>query len=182
MDTIYRLRANRSSYDGKKAITQRLLLGMCFLVLVPAMAAAQSADDRRAWGYGFVAPGSTSRDNSATIHFGGGGEGLIHKGLGVGVEIGYLGPARSLGEGFGIFSANGSYHFVKPGSDQKLVPFVTGGYSLGFRTGFANGGNFGGGVQYWASDRFGLRLEFRDHVLSIGNVHFYEFRAGISFR
>ena len=100
------------------------------------------------------------------------------------MEIGYLAPARSISEGVGILSANGSYHFLNGEPSQKLVPFVTGGYSLAFREGSANLFNFGGGVNYWFRERMGLRLEFRDHVIPDGNHsdHFLGFRIGLTFR
>jgi len=132
----------------------------------------------RGLGYVFTAPGAVDKGSGSTLHFGGGGEARIYKGLGAGAEIGFLGPARDMGEGFGVFSANGSYHFRR---DQKLVPFVTGGYTLFFRNGSANLGNFGGGVHYWFREGLGVRVEFRDHVQA-GPTNFWEFRFGLSFR
>jgi hypothetical protein len=145
---------------------------------------AQSEKEHRGQGYVFVAPGAiSSSGTTATLHFGVGGEGLVHKGLGIGGEIGYLGPARGLQEGVGLFSANGSYHFKNASASGKLVPFVTGGYSLIFREGKANGVNFGGGVNYWFREAVGLRLEFRDQVFTLGETtHYYGFRIGLAFR
>jgi hypothetical protein len=162
----------------------QLILIIFFLALAPALASAQSADERRGQGYVFVAPGAASGGGTtASLHFGVGGEGLVYKGLGAGGEIGYFAPARGLGEGFGIFSANGSYHFRDSTSSRKLIPFVTGGYSLLFHSGTAHAFNVGGGVNYWFRDRLGLRLEFRDHVLTNGGtVHYYGFRIGLAFR
>ena len=90
-----------------------------------------------------------------------------------------LAPFRASGDGIGVFSANGAYHFQRPKS--KLVPFVTGGYSLAFRSFTSSGGNFGGGVQYWMKDHLGLRFEVRDHVFSSDSPHFFQFRVGLSF-
>lgn len=145
------------------------------LIILTISAAAQN----RGQGYIFAAPGGVANGGDATLHFGGGGEGLVYKGLGAGAEIGFMGPASYMGEGFGVFSANGSYHFRR---DQKLVPFVTSGYTLFFRDGSANLVNFGGGVNYWFRDHLGLRVEFRDHVLPSPNTHFWEFRFGLAFR
>jgi hypothetical protein len=150
------------------------------LVLVPAAALGQAASEPRGWGYGFGAVGGASGGSDATLHVGGGGEGLVYKGLGLGAEIGYLSPFQGLGDGIGILSTNVGYHFVKP--NRKLAPFVTGGFSLAFRNGASGGGNFGGGIQYWMRPHLGLRFEFRDHVFSSDSPHLYGFRVGLSFR
>ena len=150
------------------------------LVLVAAQAAAL-AQDRRGWGYAVGGVGATGNGSStATFQVAGGGEGLVYKGLGLGAEVGYLAPFRRTGDGFGVFSPNVSYHFSNRSS--RLVPFVTGGFSLGFRSGASGGGNFGGGVQYWMKDHVALRLEFRDHIFSSDTPHFFQFRVGLSFR
>jgi len=145
------------------------------LIILTISATAQN----RGQGYIFAAPGAVERGGAATLHFGGGGEGLFYRGLGAGAEIGFMGPARNLGEGFGVFSVNGSYHFQR---DKKLVPFVTSGYSLFFRNGSANLVNFGGGVHYWFRKGIGLRVEFRDHVQPNPTVNFWQFRFGLAFR
>jgi hypothetical protein len=121
-----------------------LLIGL--VLLAPAIGAAQIENQHRGQEYVFFAPGGISSDSTATLHLGGGGLSLIYKGLGVGWEIGYLTAARYLKDGFGILSANGSYHFSRASGSGKLVPFGTGGYSLAFRSRTANGFNFGGGV------------------------------------
>jgi hypothetical protein len=106
----------------------------------------------------------------------------VYKGLGVGGELGYVTPWHAFSNGLGVLSADGSYHFNR---SEKVVPFVSSGYTLLFRSGSINGVNFGGGVNYWFRERVGLRLEFRDQVgLSGGGstTHFYGFRVGMSFR
>ena len=153
-----------------------------FVVVVLSTASRLLAQDTAEFynhGYGFFAAGSNS--GSALMHFGGGGEAGIYRGLGAGAEIGYLTRFADFGDGFGVFSPNGVYQF--PIASTKLTPFATGGYSLAFRSGTAHGFNFGGGVHYSLSDRSGLRLEFRDQVFDFGTFeHFYGFRLGISFR
>ncbi|MCI0423655.1 MAG: porin family protein [Acidobacteria bacterium] len=162
---------------------RRMMLILFVMTLAPAIGMAQTVKEHRGQGYVFVAPGAVSSDGTtATLHFGVGGEGLVYKGLGIGGEIGYVGPARGLQEGVGLFSANGSYHFRNASASGKLVPFVTGGYSLIFRDGTASGVNFGGGVNYWFRERVGLRLEFRDQVFADRTTHFYGFRIGLAFR
>jgi hypothetical protein len=160
---------------------RKLIFAILLAVLLPLAAAAQGKE-HGGQGYGFVAPGSTSEGGS-TLHFGVGGEGLVYKGLGVGGEIGYLGATRELREGFGVLSPNVSYHFLNATKSGKVAPFVTGGYSLLFRSGVAHAANFGGGVNYWFKDRVGLRLEFRDHIVAHSDLgHFFGFRIGLAFR
>jgi hypothetical protein len=118
------------------------------------------------------------------MHYGGGAEVLIVKGLAAGAELGYLAPAKCSGCGIGVLSANGSYHFGARDPKSKVIPFVTGGYSLGFREGHGNMYNFGGGVQYWFSRRVGFRAEVRDHVSSCYRctTHLWGVRFGVAFR
>jgi hypothetical protein len=132
-------------------------------------------------GYLFVAPGSSWR--TTTVHFGGGGEADLYKGLGLGIDLGYMAPTKYYGSGIGIFSPNGRFAF-RISDDSKLVPYVTAGYSLLFRTHTANAYNYGGGIDYWFAEKYGLKVEFRDHVLTncIRNCHAYQVRMGVSFR
>lgn len=163
---------------------RRSFYGLMFIILLPVLALAQSqSNSRRGWGYFVAGAGATAGNGTSdgTFQIAGGGEGLLYKGFGMGAEVGYLAPFQGAGDGFGILSVNPSYHFRGSGSG-RLVPFVTGGFSLGFRNGAAGGGNFGGGVQYWMKDHVGLRLEFRDHIFSSDTPHFYQFRVGLSFR
>ena len=147
----------------------------------------ESAKTHRGQGYFFFSPGAVCLDGrcSQRVHFGGGGEGLVYKGLGLGAEVGLLAPWRSFSESIGMFSANGSYHFQR---DRKVSPFVTAGYSMGFREGHINLVNFGGGINWWMNDKVGLRLEFRDHIYSDSHFsrtdrfHYLGGRIGIALR
>jgi len=161
---------------------KKIIVGFLFLVLTSGAALAQGSNQRRAWGYVYGGVGGeTGGGSTALFSVGAGAEGLIYRGFGVGADIGYIAPFRSARDGFGLLSTDVSYHFGRRSS--KLDPFVTGGYSLGFRGGAtASGGNFGAGVQYWMKDRVGLRLEFRDHEFSSDSPHLYQFRVGLSFR
>ena len=165
---------------------RRLIVGVLLLALVPGLGSAQTADQHKGHGYAFFAPGVATGGGAttSTMHFGGGGEGLVYKGLGVGGEIGYGTPWQSFSSGLGVFSANGSYHFLPRQRDAKVVPFVTGGYTLFFRSGAANLFNFGGGINYWFREGVGLRLEFRDHVWPSSDQtgHYWGFRIGLAFR
>jgi hypothetical protein len=117
-----------------------------------------------------------------TLHLGLGGEAVVGKGIGVGAEIGALGPRQHFSDAVvGLFSPNGYYHFVHD-KKVRIDPFVTGGYSLLFRSGHINLFNFGGGATYWFHRHLGARFEFRDHVYtSGGTLHYWGFRMGLSF-
>ncbi len=145
-------------------------------------ASQTNREEHRGQGYVFFAPGALVGGGSSagTAHVGAGGEALIYRGIGVGAEIGYLNPWRDFSAGIGILSLNGSYHFNRA---QKLSPFITGGYSLAFRSGHANLVNVGAGVNYWFHDRVGLRLEFRDHIYTgYPTSHYVSGRIGLSIR
>ena len=116
------------------------------------------------------------------MHFAAGYEMEIYRRLGLGAEIGYLTPFSDFGSGIGVFSPNGIFQFQT--SNDKLTPFATFGYSLGFRSDAVSGVNFGGGTHYWFREKTGLRFEFRDHVFDLGPTvqHYYGFRIGLSFR
>jgi hypothetical protein len=160
-----------------------LIITLFLLVLLPSMSFAQT-QDRRAWGYVFGGLGGASDGEGAFVHVGGGGEGLLHKGFGMGAELGYFAPASdTIGNGVGILSVNPSYHFRNASASKKVVPFVTGGFSLAFRSSAASGGgNFGGGVQYWFKEKAALRVEYRTHVFSSDRPFLHSLRVGISFR
>jgi hypothetical protein len=152
---------------------KKTLMAIMFLILAQGLAFGQSSSERRGWGYVFGGIGARTGGFSSTalVNVGGGGEGIISKGFGVGGEIGYLTDTRSAGNGLGLASTNLSYHFNR---SQKLVPFITGGGSLAFRGGSAGGGNIGGGVA--------LRLEVRDFIFSSDSPNTVLFRVGLSFR
>jgi hypothetical protein len=167
---------------------------VCALALVvvslSAIASAQTAStdpDESAkgkafsYGYVFAGPGGGWGDGS-TLHIGGGGEGVFSNGLGLGAEIGMLMPAVSLGDGLGVFSLNGSCHFSQASKSGNATPFITGGYTAFFRGGYANGVNFGAGVNYWIKTSVGLRVEVRDALPVGGEGQFFNVRVGVTFR
>jgi hypothetical protein len=108
---------------------------------------------------------------------GAGGDYALSDRVSVGGDLGWL---ISQQEGFGIASVNGSYHPVSF-RDGKLVPFVTGGYSAGFRDSALSLVNFGGGLNYWFQRRSGFRFEARHH-LRPGGTGLLTLRFGLSFR
>ncbi len=158
----------------------RLLL---LVLLLPVLGLAQ-----RSHGYLFVAPGAISArilgvsGSTATLHMGAGGEGILGKGIGIGGEVGAVLPANDVQNAVGLLSINGYYHFVH--EHEKFDPFVTGGYTLGFRGATVNLFNVGGGMNYWFISRLGAKVEFRDHIWtpSGATVHAWGVRLGLTFR
>ena len=187
---------------------RRIALFLALIISLTLAASAQtspkgsgqtSSGKGKGSGYVFGSGGVTDRfgdilagEDGSTIHIGGGGEFITKNGLGIGGELGYLANQESIGDGIGTFSINGSYHFLKSSKPGKVVPFVTGGYTGflvtggytgSFRGDYANGINFGAGINYWFKPRVGLRFEFRDNVWLPENAqHFFNFRVGLTFR
>jgi hypothetical protein len=151
-------------------------------VLLIMLFGASLAFAQRSNGYWYAAPGGATSDGNtgATIHLGGGVEIALPKGFGAGVEGGAVGSTQNYTDSvLGVVSINGYYHFRQSRS-IRTDPFVTGGYSLFFRRGTANLGNFGGGVNYWFTPTLAFRAEFRDHA-HVDGIHFWGFRLGLSF-
>ncbi len=167
---------------------KHLALAVALLFAISAFARAEDSEkEHHGQGYLFYAPGGVFEGgrHAGTTHLGGGGEGLIYKGVGIGAEIGYLSQSRAFLEGVGVFSVNGSYHFRR---NRSVSPFITGGYTAFFRNGHVNLVNFGGGVNWWFKERVGLRLEFRDHLYSqsrssqTDRSHYVSGRIALAFR
>jgi hypothetical protein len=136
--------------------------------------------EHEAWGYGFAAVGSAFEPGccgEGMLHFGGGGEATLLGGFGPAVEIGYASTFD--GWGLGIFSPGFIYAFNR---DRATVPFLTGGYTLFFRESTDHGFFFGGGINHWIGDRWGIRIEGRDQVWASHEVHFLELRFAVVFR
>ncbi len=166
----------------KKQKNTMMTFGLLLISLISAQAQSNNTKDYKVQGYAFAAPVVTNGGgNGAQV--GAGVEGLVYQGLGAGAELSYLSTVTGFRSGLGVFSPNVSYHFLNATKSGKVVPFVTGGYTLFFRNGTASGFNYGGGVNYWFKERVGLRFEVRDQVfVNNGTGHFVGFRAGISFR
>ena len=165
-----------------------LTLAAVLLLVGPYQALAQeTASGPRFMPFTFGALGGISGGGggSTTLHFGGGLETVLWKGIGAGAEVGYLAPFPSgFTYGIGTVSLNGLYEPLKPG--RRVTPFVTGGYSLAFREGHGNAINFGGGINYWMRDGLALRVEFRDHMpiyeSAVENYHLWGMRVGLTWR
>ena len=148
------------------------------------LAQSSQSEYPKGWVHGFGGFGGTFNGNtSAFLHFGGGAEALLKGGFGAGLELGVAGlfDEGNFGEtAIGIFSPGLLYAFNR---ERKLVPLVTGGYTMFFRNGIGNGVFVGGGANYWLKKRLGLRFEVRDNVI-VGNgaYHFVEGRVAVLFR
>lgn len=164
---------------------RRLILMVCSLLLLPLGMKAQESQPPRGTANVFFGGGGAfaEGERAGVLEFGGGGEGRLYKGLSAGAELGYVHPGESFRDGFGLLSTNGTYRFWTGSPSQKVVPFLTAGYSLAFRDGTANLANFGGGVDYWFRPRAALRLEARDHIWpskdGISTSHVLMFRVGL---
>ena len=152
------------------------------LLLAASLGVAQDQRETpyKGHGYAFTSPGVTSPGGAGYLHYGAGGERVFFKGIGMGGEIGYAHPTERPDAGLGVASINGLFQFVEALPNRKVVPFVSAGYTLGFRSQTANFINFGGGATWWFRERIGLRLELRDHT-SEGR-HLLGFRVGFAFR
>jgi len=162
---------------------KRLIRTLFLLASLPLLASAQSSDYSKGHGYAYFAPGVSSPSSVTYAHVGGGGEGFFTRYIGAGADLGYLTPIRSWSDGIGTLSPNLVARFRAKDKNNKLEPFVTGGYTLFFRSGTASGFNFGGGVNYWLKDHVGLRFEVRDNVWTqYATIHYVGFRVGVTFR
>jgi hypothetical protein len=151
-----------------------LLLAIC------GVAAAQSSS-----GYVYFAPGgiTTSGQTAMTFQMGVGGDFVTGKGIGLGVEIGAVGPRQNFISGaLGVLSPNPSYHFMR-GKQRKIDPYITGGYTMFFRGAIENLFDFGAGANYWFASKVGLKVEFRDQVYTQAmTAQFWGLRLGLAFR
>lgn len=140
------------------------ILATITLALMPVAASAGDQEDTyKGQGYAFYGYGRLPGGDGTVQQIGGGGNALIYKGLAAGGEIGFLYPTNEFAYGIGVASINASYYLTNS-RRARLVPFVTGGYSLAFRGGHMNLSNFGGGVTWWATRHFGIRAEIRDYL------------------
>ncbi len=121
------------------------------------------------------------RDHHAFVEDSGGNL-LIRNRVGIGGEYGIFGGE---GGGLTIASLNGVVHFAPAERQRGARPFVSGGYTrLSNGEGTFNAWNAGAGVDIWARERVGVRVELRDHIRpdNRGNVHYWSIRAGVAIR
>jgi hypothetical protein len=156
-----------------------VLLTCVALTVLALPGLAQS--DYNGHGFGYFGVDLKSDRYARLLTAGAGGEAFLWKGLAAGADIGYVFPSSEGSDGFGLLSVNPAYHFTNRSRTQKLVPFVTAGYALGFRSGTANFFNWGGGVTYWPAERLGVRLEVRDYRQREDSF-LTVFRVGLTWR
>ena len=168
---------------------KRVILAVLLVALVPMWASAQDSEYSKGHGYVYVAPGFAGAEGETGMgvaHIGGGGEGFFTRNLGLGADVGYLAPFEAFSDGIGTFSPNLVARFRAKDAQNKVEPFVSGGYTLFFRSVSANGANFGGGVNWWFKEHVGLRFELRDNVMIPGGgdstVHYVGLRIALAFR
>ena len=180
---------------------RRAIITTLILVTIPCLAQAQSSAYSKGHGYAFFGAGGDTY-GSGYVHLGGGSEGFFNRFVGAGAEAGYLPKFAGFEYGTGILSPNFVARFLAKDNINKVEPFVTGGYTLFYHgvaeyrlnSGFGyspfnvhrleNGVNFGAGVNWWASERVGLRFEFRDYILITHSetIHFAGAHIGLTFR
>jgi hypothetical protein len=133
----------------------------------------QTSEERPFHVYALAGLGHSS-GGSNQFQIGGGADAFVFNGVSIGGEF-----SHATGQaGFNLFSANGNFHFLTRDKFGRFDPFAGGGYSRFFASGVgANAANFGGGLNYWLSDGFGLRFDLRDHVN--GNGSFVGLRGGV---
>jgi hypothetical protein len=171
--------------NRKRSINRVSELGVLVIIMATSVLTGSTVlgqDETRVWGqfFGGVGAITDGEDVQGVMHFGGGGEGLLAGGFGVTAELGYLANIEGFSGGIGVFSAGGMYAFNR---DRKTVPFVNGGYTLFFREGSENGFFFGGGVNHWIGESWGIRIEGRDQVMAgCTDVHTIEARVAIVLR
>jgi hypothetical protein len=156
----------------------------CFLGLLSGSGWAQERHKPRAGGHFFFAPGQRHDTGSSTLQIGGGGEGYVYKGLGFGGDVGALNVQSTTGvrQWTSMVSLNALYHF-NSADKSRFSPFIIGGVTVIPAFDVPGGVNIGGGLQYWFRDRIGLRIEFRDHILTgMRNHHYPQARIAIAFR
>ena len=140
---------------------KKLLLSAIFLLVLSPSARAQEAEHQyRVEGYGFGV--YESLESGPGWGGGFGGEAFVYKGLGLGGDLAIAAPFQER-----ILSLNVSYS-ARSANGNRFEPFATGGFTH-FSVGNlgpppANGGNFGGGANFWLTKHVALRVEVRDTI------------------
>ena len=141
---------------------RRIVIVATAVVLMAAPTLAQEpADSLQRVGTVFGSLGGISDGSSALFHIGGGEDIVWPNGLGVGADFGYISSTNAFGDGLFLLTAGPLYEFR---NSSRYKPFVRGGVSLAI----GQGGtlplmHIGGGLNQWFDERWGLKLEVRDH-------------------
>jgi hypothetical protein len=139
-------------------------------------APAQDAVTAPSHGYIYAAPVLTSGGFASAAQLGGGGDVKLYKNLAISGDVGWI----TAQDGFGLASINGTYN-LPSFREGRVAPFVTSGYTLGFRDSTASFLNFGGGFTYWLRERQGIRWEARYYTRP-DFISVLTLRVGFSFR
>jgi Outer membrane protein beta-barrel domain len=165
----------------------RKTLLFLFALCIPVPAAAQiPANYAYAFGGMVTVPRSAyTRWDGNFVYIGGGGEGRIAGRFALGGELGVLDPVTNRYALTTVLaSVTPAYHFAKKETKDRFDPFVNGGLSVLGSQGVGFALHYGVGMNYWFHRRWGLRLEFRDHLWSPESgetVHLIAFRVGLAF-
>ncbi len=157
----------------------RLLSAAAVVLLV----FVETAPAQRTHGYAFAAPGAAgARDDIGSfLHVGIGGEAALPMRVGIGGEVGIIGPPGDIfSESEKLASVSGYGHFPTPG---PLDPYLFVGYSALLQDESTNGLNFGVGANLPLWNRLGFKFEFRGHIFSDINVtsHWWQGRFALIF-
>ena len=155
-----------------------LVVGAALAAAEPVV--AQEPDwGRRSWGTLHIGPSFIAGwDETGLVEFGGGGEWVWPDGLGFSVDFSLLAAAGDFVPGALLISPAIIYEFPTRG---KLRPFVRGGVSLvNFYFPMAD---LGGGVNYWVTERVGVKGELRHHLFfEEPDTGITSLRAGVNLR
>ena len=179
METADRLIGRSWAQPSRKRAGSRFFhpgaAARCAVLLCSGVVSSLSAQTLES-GYLFAGPTFVNRLDGAG-HVGGGLDFRLAPHVGLGGEIGAL-----FKNDVGILaSANLSYHFSTP--EHGWDPFVTAGVSgarISGRGGFYF--NLGGGVNYWVSNHWALRGEFKAYPGGQSLGSFAELRFGVTLR
>ena len=128
----------------------------------------------------YIIGGLAHATGSNSFQIGGGIDHYVYKGLSLGGEL-----SEAFGGGVGasvtILSPTVSYHFPVD-KEGHFDPFATTGYShffIGNGNPDINTGNIGGGLNYWVTNKVGLRFVIDEHIAGSGSI--FGLRGGIVF-
>ena len=152
---------------------KKLITAFVWLLAVPGVASAQESK-YPTWGIAYAYFGRSNRNMGQTTGFG--AEGSVFRNLGLDLDLGAAGLGESSNGNrntIGVGSADASYHFFRKSVQERVVPFVTGGYTMFFgqdvflrpgiryNANLQHGYNLGAGVDLFATKHVGARFEVR---------------------
>jgi len=150
-------------------------LAAFLVIILPGLASAQDVS-----GYAFT---GIARHNSPLWEVGAGMDRALTKNVSLVVEGG-VATSSNRDQTLGQFTVNALYHFTV--KDRRIDPFVGGGTGvLGNWGGGCGAFAIGGGLNYWARQRIGVRLEVKDSICAVGGGGEFQmigFRIGVTFR